>query len=106
MPWNRSAVAAFKDGGGATPADRAFPPALPYPDGWFCLGFSSELGRETTLSRRLMGEDVVLVRAADGTVRAMRPYCPHLGAHLGVMGRVAGQEITCRFHNFTFDLGE
>ncbi|MGH3779479.1 MAG: Rieske 2Fe-2S domain-containing protein [Pseudonocardiaceae bacterium] len=105
MSWNRACLKAFKNGGGATPANFAFPSAsLSYPDGWFCLGFSHELDKEKSTTRRLMGEDVVLIRGGSGKVRAIRPYCPHLGAHLGVMGDVSGEEITCRFHNFVFDL--
>jgi cholesterol 7-desaturase len=105
MPWNRAYLKAFKNGAGATPANLAFPSTpLSYPDGWFCLGFSHELGKEKSTIRRLTGEDVVLIRGGSGKVRAIRPYCPHLGAHLGVMGDVSGEEITCRFHNFVFDL--
>ncbi|KAL3173250.1 hypothetical protein MRX96_012377 [Rhipicephalus microplus] len=29
-------------------------------------------------------------------------YCPHLGAHLGVMGRVVGDCIVCPFHGWKF----
>jgi nitrite reductase/ring-hydroxylating ferredoxin subunit len=105
MYWDRQmALRRFKDGAGATAADTAFPAALPYPDGWFCLGFSRELRAEATLTRQLMGQDVVLARTRDGALKAMRPYCPHLGAHLGVMGRVKGEDITCGFHNMTFSL--
>ncbi|WP_316528312.1 Rieske 2Fe-2S domain-containing protein [Kitasatospora brasiliensis] len=90
---------------GATAAHRAYPAApLPYPDGWFCLGFGHEVGRGRVVTRRLMGEDVVLARGASGVLRALRPHCPHLGAHLGVMGSVRGEEITCGFHRFVFSL--
>jgi nitrite reductase/ring-hydroxylating ferredoxin subunit len=104
MNWNFDLYRKFKNGGGATTGDEAFPPALPYPNGWFCLGFSRELAAESTVTRRLMDEDVVLARTADGTLKAIRPYCPHLGAHLGIMGRVRGEDITCRFHNIEFSL--
>ena len=104
-PGSRRYLKLFRHGAGATPANVAFPSApLPYPDGWFCLGFGHEVGRGRVLTRRLMGEDVVLARGASGVLRALRPYCPHLGAHLGVMGRVSGEEITCGFHRFVFSL--
>ncbi|CAN7990856.1 unnamed protein product [Ixodes pacificus] len=32
----------------------------------------------------------------------MDAYCPHLGAHLGVMGRVVGDCIECPFHGWRF----
>ncbi|QMU70543.1 Rieske 2Fe-2S domain-containing protein [Streptacidiphilus sp. P02-A3a] len=105
VPGNRGYLRLFRDGAGATPANLAFPePPLPYPDGWFCVGFGHEVGRGEVLTRRLLGEDVVLARGAGGTLRALRPHCPHLGAHLGVLGTVSGEEITCGFHRFVFSL--
>ncbi len=87
---------------GPTSADVALEPVLPYPDGWFAVAFTGELGRTDVLTRPLQGEDVVLYRVGDGSVRAIRPYCPHLGAHLG-LGRVDGGELICPFHSFAFD---
>ncbi|MHC5905159.1 Rieske 2Fe-2S domain-containing protein [Streptomyces sp. S6] len=91
----------FRDGRGATPAQEA---ELPLPEGWFCVGFGHEIRPGAVLTRRLGEEDVVLARGASGALRALRPHCPHLGAHLGVMGAVSGEEIVCGFHRFTFSL--
>jgi nitrite reductase/ring-hydroxylating ferredoxin subunit len=75
---------------------------LPYPDGWFAVAFSGELPARRVLSRRFMGEDIVLYRTRSGLVRAVRPYCPHLGAHFGYGGRVDGEDLVCPFHGFAF----
>ncbi|MER6303816.1 Rieske 2Fe-2S domain-containing protein, partial [Kitasatospora sp. NPDC001539] len=85
-----------------TPADVALPPALPYPDGWAALAFSAELRPGTVITRQLAGEDVVLYRLRDGRLRAVRPHCPHLGAHLG-LAEVEGGDLVCPFHRFAFD---
>ncbi|WP_316528513.1 Rieske 2Fe-2S domain-containing protein [Kitasatospora brasiliensis] len=85
-----------------TAADVALPPALPYPDGWSALAFSAELPPGTVLTRQLAGEDVVLYRPRNGRLRAIRPYCPHLGAHLG-LASVEGNDLVCPFHRFAFD---
>jgi nitrite reductase/ring-hydroxylating ferredoxin subunit len=77
-------------------------PPLPYPAGWFHLADLRELKPGTVLRRRLMDEDVVVYRTRSGTVCAVRPYCPHLGAHLGVGGTVAGENLVCPFHHFAF----
>ncbi len=77
-------------------------PWPPYPSGWFCVGFSRELPAGKVLTRRFMGEDVVVYRTRAGAVRAVRPYCPHLGAHLGVGGTVEGELLVCPFHRFAF----
>ncbi|MEW9551202.1 Rieske 2Fe-2S domain-containing protein [Nonomuraea sp. NPDC050783] len=75
---------------------------LPTPAGWFCVGFSDEVPAGAVVTRPLGGQDVVLYRTRDGLLRAIRPYCPHLGAHLGAGGRVEGEEIVCPFHGFAF----
>ncbi|MER7674227.1 Rieske 2Fe-2S domain-containing protein [Kitasatospora sp. NPDC096128] len=85
-----------------TAADIALPPGLPYPDGWAALAFSAELKPGTVITRQLAGEDVVLYRLRDGSLRAVRPYCPHLGAHLG-LAAVRGNDLVCPFHLFAFD---
>lgn len=85
---------------GPSPASD-LPPQLPYPDGWSCVAFTPELRPGTVLTRRLHGEDVVLYRLRDGRVRAVRPHCPHLGAHLG-RGTVEGDDLLCPFHRFAF----
>ncbi|MFE6056351.1 Rieske 2Fe-2S domain-containing protein [Kitasatospora sp. NPDC056446] len=85
-----------------TAADLALPPALPYPDGWSALAFSAELRPGTVLTRQLAGEDVVLYRLRNGRLRAIRPHCPHLGAHLG-LAKVEGDDLVCPFHLFAYD---
>ncbi|MGK5731259.1 Rieske 2Fe-2S domain-containing protein [Streptomyces sp. URMC 124] len=77
-------------------------PRLPYPDGWFAVAFRDELPAGKVLTRRLMGEDIVLYRTRSGLVRAVRPFCPHLGAHLGHGGTVDGEDILCPFHGFAY----
>ncbi len=50
-----------------------------------------------------LGRDFVLFRGEDGTARVFDAYCPHLGANLGVGGRVCGDGIACPFHGWRFD---
>ena len=50
-----------------------------------------------------LGQDLVLFRGEDGTARVFDAHCPHLGAHLGVGGRVCGDGIICPFHGWRFD---
>ncbi|MGW9601009.1 Rieske 2Fe-2S domain-containing protein [Streptomyces albidoflavus] len=86
---------------GPTPADATGQAPLPYPDGWAAVAFSEELTRGKVLTRPLAGEDVVLYRLGTGALRAVKPYCPHLGAHLG-LGKVEGEDLVCPFHFFAF----
>ncbi|WP_329024187.1 Rieske 2Fe-2S domain-containing protein [Streptomyces sp. NBC_00690] len=75
---------------------------LPYPESWYLLIPSAELGTGKVATRRLMGQDVVVYRTTSGHVRAVRAHCPHLGAHLG-HGTVQGENIVCPFHHFAYD---
>ncbi|MBB5936958.1 Rieske 2Fe-2S domain-containing protein [Streptomyces zagrosensis] len=87
---------------GLPPSMAQLAPRGPYADGWFALAASSELQRGKVLTRRLMGEDVVLYRSASGRVRATEAHCPHMGAHLGYGATVCGEDIVCPFHHFQF----
>jgi phenylpropionate dioxygenase-like ring-hydroxylating dioxygenase large terminal subunit len=78
-------------------------PRRPYPDGWFAVAFADELKPGRLVRRRFMGEDLVVYRTRRGVLRAVDPYCPHLGAHLGHGGWIDGEEIVCPFHHFAFD---
>jgi nitrite reductase/ring-hydroxylating ferredoxin subunit len=74
-----------------------------FPAGWFAVAFSRDLapGRVRRLS--FAGERCVLFRTSGGEPVLMGAYCPHLGAHMGYGGRVAGESIECPFHGFRFD---
>ncbi|NKY57145.1 Rieske 2Fe-2S domain-containing protein [Nocardia flavorosea] len=80
---------------------RAGPP--PFPHGWFAVAFSDEVRPGTVSTRRFMDREIVVYRTRSGTARAIESYCPHLGAHFGHGGTVAGEEIRCPFHGFRFD---
>jgi len=79
-------------------------PLPPYPNGWYAVGLSSELSRGAVLSRPFMGGELVVYRTRSGVARAVPPYCPHLGAHLGHGGRVDGELLVCPFHSFAYDV--
>ncbi|QLG92791.1 Rieske (2Fe-2S) protein [Pseudomonas yamanorum] len=77
--------------------------ALPYPNGWFVACLSHELGPGLVMRVPFMGQELVLYRTVSGLARAIDPYCPHLGAHLGHGGKVVGEDLVCPFHGLTFN---
>ena len=79
----------------------ADPASFAYPDGWFVIATSDELKPGGVITKPFMGRDVVLYRTISGVLRAIEPYCPHLGAHLGD-GKIVGEEIVCPYHKFAF----
>ena len=77
--------------------------SLGLPQGWFAVAFSAELPPGSVLARHYFGQELVVFRTRSGAVCVMDAYCPHLGAHLGHGGEVAGETLRCPFHHFCFD---
>jgi len=70
--------------------------------GWYLACASHELKLRQTKSVRLCGQQLVIFRGADGQVRSLHAYCPHMGTDLSI-GRVDGNQIRCFFHHWAFD---
>jgi nitrite reductase/ring-hydroxylating ferredoxin subunit len=91
----------------ATPRVRArtvkdrFP--FPIPNGWFVVATSEAIGPGAVLALHYFGRDLVLFRTESGVARLTDAYCAHLGAHLGVGGKVDGECLRCPFHGWAYD---
>ena len=79
----------------------SFPP--PYPNGWWKVCDVSDLnhGRIQTVSA--LGQELVVFRGEDGSIGVLDAFCPHIGAHLGIDGKVVGNTISCPYHGWKFD---
>ena len=79
-------------------------PFSPFPSGWYSVGSAEDIatGELTTLS--YFGRELVAFRDSDNRVRVLHAYCVHLGAHLGVGGRVENDTVTCPFHGWRYDV--
>lgn len=73
------------------------------PVGWFCVGALSDLAPGALRSLTIFGRPVVLFRGASGAPGLVDAFCPHMGAHMGQGGVVAGEHLRCPFHHFDFD---
>ncbi|XP_053329116.1 cholesterol 7-desaturase nvd-like [Spea bombifrons] len=73
-----------------------------YPNGWYHVLGSRELGPQQTRSLTVLGEQIAVFRTQEGKVYVVDAYCPHLGANLAVGGRVVGDCIECPFHGWQF----
>lgn len=78
------------------------PPASP--QGWYAVGFAADLKPRGIMTRRFFGRDIIVARTKSGRAYAAEAACPHLGAHLGHGGTVAGDAVRCPFHGLKFDL--
>jgi phenylpropionate dioxygenase-like ring-hydroxylating dioxygenase large terminal subunit len=70
---------------------------------WYVAAWSDEIPAHGSFRRRLLGEDVLLVRAADGVPHALRNRCAHRFAPLD-RGKRFGDLIECAYHGLRFDL--
>lgn len=80
---------------------RNYPEQIPF--GWYFIYYSDELNKSDVQIITCFGQEWVLFRNEHGEVGVIEPYCPHLGAHIGVGGKVDGELIRCPFHAWGFD---
>jgi phenylpropionate dioxygenase-like ring-hydroxylating dioxygenase large terminal subunit len=78
------------------------PAAAPLREMWYFAVTGAALRSGRTLAKTLLGEPVLLGRAADGQVFALRDICPHRAIPLR-HGHFDGQEIECCYHGWRFD---
>ena len=82
---------------------RRVPPDMMKPAGWFQIGWSTDFPPGHIAAKHYFGEEVVVFRADDGTLRALDAYCGHMGAHLGHGGEVCGDRVVCPFHGWEWN---
>jgi nitrite reductase/ring-hydroxylating ferredoxin subunit len=74
-----------------------------FPYGWYGIVWADELAVGEVKPLQLFDRELVLWRDESGEPHLMDAYCPHLGAHLGHGGRVAGCNLVCPFHGWHWD---
>jgi nitrite reductase/ring-hydroxylating ferredoxin subunit len=96
-----------RSGGAGEPSRMRSIARVPYytsfPFSWYRACASEDLPIGAVKPARYLNRDLVVWRGEDGEAHVMDAYCPHLGAHLGYGGRVAGCELVCPFHWWRFD---
>jgi 3-ketosteroid 9alpha-monooxygenase subunit A len=73
------------------------------PNGWFSVAASGDIAPGEVVPLSYLNRELVAFRTADGEARVFDAHCPHLGAHLGIGGRVCDDGIVCPFHGWRFD---
>uniref|UniRef100_A0A1A9VEM0 Rieske domain-containing protein n=1 Tax=Glossina austeni TaxID=7395 RepID=A0A1A9VEM0_GLOAU len=74
----------------------------PYPNGWYGILESSDLKVGEVKSIFALGEQLVAYRTREKIVYVLDAYCPHMGANLGIGGRVVDDQFECPFHQWRF----
>ena len=76
----------------------------PFPNGWYIACKSKELKVGESMAIDQSGHNVTIFRSTNGTVHALHSYCAHLGANLGIGGKVVNDKcIQCPFHGWLYD---
>lgn len=78
--------------------------AAPLREMWYYALPARRLAPGRMMAKRLLGEPLLLGRAADGTPFALRDICPHRAMPLS-QGRFDGREVECCYHGWRFDTG-
>jgi phenylpropionate dioxygenase-like ring-hydroxylating dioxygenase large terminal subunit len=76
--------------------------AAPLREMWYFALWGAALRRGRMLAKTILGEPLLLCRAADGEVFALRDICPHRGMPLSC-GAFDGGEVECCYHGWRFD---
>lgn len=74
-----------------------------FPMGWFSVAKSRDLQVGEVTRVHAFDRELALYRTRSGVPVLQDAFCPHLGAHLGVNGKVVGETLQCPFHGWRFD---
>ncbi|MDE0654623.1 MAG: Rieske (2Fe-2S) protein [bacterium] len=69
---------------------------------WVAVATADAVPRGEVTEAILDGADVVVWRTESGVPCVMEARCPHQWSHLGDAGAVAGEELVCLTHFWTF----
>ena len=84
------------------PCESTTQPQLPFPIGWYSVAKAHELRRGEVQRVYAFDRELALFRTRTGQAVVLDAFCPHLGAHLGVAGKVHGESLQCPFHGWRF----
>lgn len=73
-----------------------------FPQGWFALALSDDLGPAAALGRRAFARDFVLWRTEDGQAHCAYAACPHYAADMSRGGTVVAGGLACPIHGLRF----
>ncbi len=68
---------------------------------WYVAGWSKDY-EQSLKAQKLLGENIVFYRQADGTPAALEDACPHRKLPLS-MGQLENDHVVCGYHGLTFD---
>jgi phenylpropionate dioxygenase-like ring-hydroxylating dioxygenase large terminal subunit len=70
-------------------------------DSWYVAGWTHAVGPGLK-ALKILGDDIVMYRTADGAIAALEDACPHRKLPLS-KGALVNDRIVCGYHGLTFD---
>ena len=75
-----------------------------FESGWVFLGLASQApGPHDYFTTSIYRTPIIVMRGADGVLRAFVDACPHKGARLAQTRQGNARTLTCAYHNWSFD---
>lgn len=71
---------------------------------WYAAAWDDEISSVELFHRRILNEDILILRDEAGAAHALRNRCPHRFAPLHLGTRVGGDAIRCPYHGLEFDV--
>ena len=72
---------------------------------WLCVSHMSEVANPNDyFTRKIIGENIIVIRGKDSVLRAFYNVCPHRGHELLTGSGKSKNVITCPYHAWTFKL--
>jgi nitrite reductase/ring-hydroxylating ferredoxin subunit len=73
------------------------------PDGWYQLTHASQIKKGKVYTFNYFNTALVCYRDSHHSIHVFDAYCPHLGAHLGIGGKIIKDLLVCPFHGWKYD---
>ena len=74
-----------------------------YQAGWYRFDSSTKIKQGKIYSYHYFAKSLVCYRDKKGIVNIFDAHCPHLGAHLGVGGKIVDDKLICPFHGWQYN---
>ncbi|MBA3661053.1 MAG: Rieske (2Fe-2S) protein [Gammaproteobacteria bacterium] len=71
--------------------------------GWYYFTASAQIKKNKVYTFNYFDTSFVCYRDSKNSINVFDAYCPHLGAHLGVGGKIVNDLLVCPFHGWKYN---
>lgn len=74
-----------------------------FPAGWYRLAPANKIKKGNITTLNYFETSFVCYRNEKNEICVFNAYCPHMGAHLGVGGKIVNDTLICPFHGWKYN---